>query len=103
MKEYNKEIRTGYILSSAYGRYYLDKEIDFLSMRTTLITERVVRLSHKYGKEVYVWTVNTKEDAIRMSQLGVDNIITDRPVYMRNVLYEQGGNQTLSSLLKLTF
>ena len=103
VKEYNKEIRTGYILSSAYGRYYLDKEIDFLSMRTTLITERVVRLSHKYGKEVYVWTVNTKEDAIRMSQLGVDNIITDRPVYMRNVLYEQGGNQTLSSLLKLTF
>lgn len=103
VKEYNKEIRTGYILSSAYGRYYLDKEIDFLSMRTTLITERVVRLSHKYGKEVYVWTVNGKEDAIRMSQLGVDNIITDRPVYMRNVLYEQDGNQTLSSLLKLTF
>lgn len=103
VKEYNKEIRTGYILSSAYGRYYLDKEIDFLSMRTTLITERVVRMSHKYGKEVYVWTVNTKEDAIRMSQLGVDNIITDRPVYIRNVLYEQGGNQTLSTLLKLSF
>lgn len=103
VKECNKEIRTGYILSSAYGRYYLDKEIDFLSMRTTLITERVVRLSHKYGKEVYVWTVNSKEDAIRMSQLGVDNIITDRPVYMRNVLYEQGGHQTLTSLLKLSF
>lgn len=103
VKEYNKEIRTGYILSSAYGRYYLDKEIDFLSMRTTLITERVVRMSHKYGKEIYVWTVNGKEDAIRMSQLGVDNIITDRPVYMRNVLYEQGGNQTLASLLKLSF
>ncbi len=103
VKACNKEIRTGYILSSAYGRYYLDKEIDFLSMRTTLITERVVRLSHKYGKEVYVWTVNTKEDAIRMSQLGVDNIITDRPVYMRKILYEQGGNQTLSSLLKLSF
>ena len=103
VKECNKEIRTGYILSSAYGRYYLDKEIDFLSMRTTLITERVVRLSHKYGKEIYVWTVNSKEDVIRMSQLGVDNIITDRPVYMRNVLYEQGGNQTLTSLLKLSF
>lgn len=103
VKEYNKEIRTGYILSSAYGRYYLDEEIDFLSMRTTLITERVVRMSHKYGKEIYVWTVNGKEDAIRMSQLGVDNIITDRPVYVRNVLYEQGGNQTLANLLKLSF
>lgn len=103
VKKLNKEIQTGYILSSAYGRYYLDKEIDFLSMRSTLITERVVRLSHKYGKEVCVWTINTKNEAIRMSQLGVDNIITDRPTYVRNVLYKERGNHTLLSLLKLTF
>lgn len=100
VKALNKEIRTGYILSSAYGRYYLDKEIDFFSMRKNLISERVVRMSHKYGKEVCVWTVNSKEDAIVLTQLGVDNLITDRPVYIRNVLYEQEGHVNVLNLLK---
>ena len=103
VKKYNDEIRTGYILSSAYGRYYLDKEIDFLSMRSTLVTERVVRLAHKNGKEVCVWTVNTRKTALLMSQLGVDNIITDRPAYIRNLLYEEKGMDTILSLFKYVY
>lgn len=103
VKKYNKEIVTGYILSSAYGRYYLDKDIDFLSMRVTMVTERIVLLAHKYGKEVYVWTVNSKQDALYMSQLGVDNIITDRPAYIRNALYEENANRTILNLLRIGF
>lgn len=101
IKKYNKDIMTGYILSSAYGRYYLDKEIDFLSMRSSFVNERVIRLAHKNGKEVCVWTVNSKKEAIRMSRLGVDNIITDRPSFIRQVLYEEGENQSLITLLKM--
>lgn len=101
IKKFDPKIMTGYILSSAYGRYYLDKDIDFLSMRSTLVTERVVRLAHTYGKEVYVWTVNKKQEAIWLSQLGVDNIITDRPTYIRNVVYEQKNNENRMSLIKL--
>lgn len=101
IKKYNKDIVVGYILSSAYGRYYLDKDINFLSMRSTLVNERVVRLAHKYGKEVHVWTVNTKEEALRMSKLGVDNIITDQPGYIRESLYETEQNRTIFELLKL--
>lgn len=101
IKKFDPKIMTGYILSSAYGRYYLDKDIDFLSMRSTLVTERVVRLAHTYGKEVYVWTVNKKQEAIWLSQLGVDNIITDRPTYIRNVVYEQKNNENRISLIKL--
>lgn len=99
IKKYNKDIVTGYILSSAYGRYYLDKEIDFLSMRSSFVNERVIRLAHKNGKEVCVWTVNSKREAIRMSQLGVDNIITDRPSYIRQVLYEESENLSLLTFL----
>lgn len=101
VKNYDPEIMTGYILSSAYGRYYLDKDIDFLSMRSTLVTERIVRLAHTYGKEVYVWTVNKKQEAIWLSQLGVDNIITDRPTYIRNVVYGKENNENRISLIKL--
>lgn len=103
IKKYNKDIMTGYILSSAYGRYYLDKEIDFLSMRSNIVNERVIRLAHKNGKEVCVWTVNSKKEAIRMSQLGVDNIITDRPSYIRQVLYEESENSSLVTIFKMFF
>ena len=101
VKKLDSDIVTGYILSSVYGRYYLDKDIDFLSMRASLLNERVVRLSHKYGKEVHVWTVNSKKDAIWLSRLGVDNIITDRPSYVQNAIYGQEGSQTFFSLLRL--
>lgn len=103
VKEYHKEIQTGYILSSAYGRYYLDKDIDFLSMRASMVTERIVLLAHKYGKEIYVWTVNSKKNALYMSQLGVDNIITDCPSYIKSTLYEEHADPTLLSLLRLSF
>lgn len=101
VKELNKDIVTGYILLSAYGRYYLDEEIDFLSMRASFVNERVIRLAHKYGKEVHVWTVNSKKEAVRLSQLGVDNIITDKPDYVRQELYENTGNKIIIKLLTL--
>ena len=101
VKELNEDIVTGYILSSAYGRYYLDEEIDFLSMRDSFVNERVIRLAHKYGKEVHVWTVNSERDVIRLSQLGVDNIITDKPDYVRQELYENTGNKIIIELLRV--
>lgn len=101
VKELNGDIVTGYILSSAYGRYYLDEEIDFLSMRASFVNERVIRLAHKYGKEVHVWTVNSQKEAVRLSQLGVDNIITDKPDYVRQKLYENAGNKILLEILRL--
>ena len=103
VKKNNKEIRTGYILSNAYGRYYLDEEIDFLSMRSAIIDERVVRMAHTYGKMICAWTVNSKNEAIRMKQLGVDNIITDTPYFVRNALYEEEGSSIVVRLLKLSF
>lgn len=101
VKELNKDIVTGYILSSAYGRYYLDEEIDFLSMRASFVNERVIRLAHKYGKEVHVWTINSKKEAVRLSRLGVDNIITDNPDQIRQKLYEKSENKVMIEILKL--
>lgn len=101
VKELNQDIVTGYILLSAYGRYYLDEEIDFLSIRASFVNERVIRLAHKYGKEVHAWTVNSEKEAVRLSQLGVDNIITDKPDYVRQKLYENSGNKIIIELLTL--
>ena len=38
------------------------------------------------GKEVHVWTVNDLQTALSMIEIGVDNIITDDPEFIQNVL-----------------
>ncbi|HIR24235.1 MAG TPA: glycerophosphodiester phosphodiesterase, partial [Candidatus Egerieimonas faecigallinarum] len=38
------------------------------------------------GKEVYAWTLNYKGDMKRMIDCGVDNVITDDPEMVHQVL-----------------
>ena len=42
--------------------------------------------AHRKGLEVHVYTVNDREDALRMLDAGVDGITTDRPAYLRAIL-----------------
>jgi len=42
----------------------------------------LVRRAHERGHQVYVWTVNTREETDLAISLGVDGIITDRPAYV---------------------
>jgi glycerophosphoryl diester phosphodiesterase len=43
-----------------------------------LVTPRTVRTFHRAGIEVHVWTVNAADDMLRLAQMGVDGIVTDR-------------------------
>ena len=63
------------------------------------IAPNVIKNLEKRNMEGYY--VNTKEEALRMSKLGVDNIITDQPGYIRESLYETEQNRTIFELLKL--
>lgn len=102
VKELNADIKTGYVMSFAYGNFYDSDYVDFFSIKSSFITEEIVREAHKRGKEVHAWTVNTKSEMKRMMSLGIDNIITDRPVRAREVLYgDIKGN--FAQYLKLIF
>ena len=46
--------------------------------------------SHRLGLAVVVWTVNKPADMVRMIDMGVDGIISDRPDLLRNVAGEKG-------------
>jgi glycerophosphoryl diester phosphodiesterase len=48
--------------------------------------DTLVNQVHAAGLELYVWTVNTAEDARRLASLGVDGITTDNPVMLRAAL-----------------
>ena len=54
-----------------------------------------------FGKEVHAWTVNTKSELSRMKRLQVDNIITDRPVLAREILYRESDTESIFEFLKL--
>jgi glycerophosphoryl diester phosphodiesterase len=44
----------------------------------TVITPRTVRLFHLAAVEIHVWTINDAESMVRLLDLGVDGIVTDR-------------------------
>ena len=77
VKAADSDIYTGYILSAAYGSYYEDDAIDFISLISSSANRKLVERVHACGKEVHVWTVNKKSELERMKMIGVDNIITD--------------------------
>jgi len=44
----------------------------------SIVTDRAIRSFHEVGVEVHIWTVNEPADMIRMLDVGVDGIVTDR-------------------------
>jgi glycerophosphoryl diester phosphodiesterase len=101
VKLLDPDIRTGYITYQIYRGYFKNDNIDFFSMKSNLVTKTVSSEVHKAGKEIHVWTVNSKDELQRMKRLGVDNIITDDPSYAKEVLYQEESNQFLLTLLKI--
>jgi glycerophosphoryl diester phosphodiesterase len=56
----------------------------------TLVDARFVSEAHNRGVQVHVWTVNERDEMIRLLDLGVDGIMTDRPAVLREVLESRG-------------
>jgi glycerophosphoryl diester phosphodiesterase len=74
-------------------------DTDFLAVSASLATRAFIRTAHRRGRAVHVWTVN---DPLRMSVLmsrGVDNIITDVPAVVRNVLEERAEMSAVQRLM----
>ena len=55
-----------------------------------VVDERFVATAHTLGLAVHVWTINTVADVLRLLEVGVDGIITDRPVFLRDFLDARG-------------
>ena len=79
VKELDPDITTGYILALGVGTYYDLPAADFFSVESTFITAGMVQQIHLRGKTISAWTINRQQDAEKLLQLGVDDLITDKP------------------------
>ncbi|MBW1742607.1 MAG: glycerophosphoryl diester phosphodiesterase membrane domain-containing protein [Deltaproteobacteria bacterium] len=79
------DVKTGLIVAGAVGEVYR-VDTDFLSISAARATSGLVREAHSHGKKVHVWTVNDVGNALSMIEVGADNIITDNPALLRNLL-----------------
>jgi len=103
VKEKNPNIKVGYILSIAMGEFYDMSGVDFFSVNATFLSKRTVDAIHNSGKQVYAWTVNSNTSIKNLTNKGVDNIITDKPVLAREVIYSRDTSDTLVNMLKYVF
>lgn len=103
VKELEPALRTGYIISAAYGNFYSSEAVDFISVRSSFVDERLIENVHAQGKGVFAWTVNSKSEMERLILLGVDGIITDRPVLAREIVYREEATESLMEYLRLVF
>jgi len=50
-----------------------------------------------------VWTLNNEEDIIKYTNMGVDNIITDEPLFARKIIYSKDTPDILKSVMDYVF
>jgi glycerophosphoryl diester phosphodiesterase len=55
-----------------------------------VVTRRTVAAAHSAGLQVHVWTVNDRDAMVRLLDVGVDGLVTDRADTLRQVLRERG-------------
>jgi len=101
VKELCPEIRTAYVLSFAYGNLHTLDDADVFSIKTSSINADLVSNVHNAGKELLVWTVNTRTVMNRMIELGVDNLVTDRITLARETIYENKFSDLVDAYMEL--
>jgi glycerophosphoryl diester phosphodiesterase len=82
------DLRTGFIFEKEYHADVFEGNWDILSSNYEMVDAEFMRLARNSGKKTYVWTVNDKEEMLRLIGLGVDGIITDKPDLLKSVLAE---------------
>jgi glycerophosphoryl diester phosphodiesterase len=64
----------------------------------TVVTPDMIKDSHDVGLAVQVWTINECEQMLELISLGVDALMTDRPILLRDLLAQPRGQRSCEGL-----
>ena len=101
VKKYEPSIETVYVMSLAYGNITDLKAADHFSIEASSVNKKLVKKVHNEGKEIYVWTINTKDSIEKMIDLNVDNIITDNISLAKETIYASKTSNIVNEYIKL--
>jgi glycerophosphoryl diester phosphodiesterase len=68
------------------------------SLGVEVVTEDFVNDAHAAGLAVHVWTINSCDEMVRLLNLGVDAVMTDRPGLLEQVLAQAPGSWSCDGL-----
>ena len=88
VKQRAPDLRVGFIVATAIGDP-TRLPVDLLAVSTQFLSSGLIRNAHRRGMEVHVWTVNTREQMWAVIERGADNIMTDYPPRLLEVLEER--------------
>ena len=86
IKELDPRITTGFIFGQKYPKDVFDGNWDVLSCNYRVVTAEFVAGARESKKKIYVWTVDDRDEMLRLLELQVDGIITNRPGWMKEQL-----------------
>lgn len=72
------DIMLGQILFLSAGRLS-QLDVDFYTIRQSMLTRPFIKRAHDDGREVWVWTVNHERNMREVLKYDIDGIITDNP------------------------
>jgi glycerophosphoryl diester phosphodiesterase len=87
VRSLDKKIETGLIYTKLRNPVEAAQEVgaQYLVPLYRFIHSRDVEKAHKYNLKVIVWTINTKEEAIKYIAKGVDGIASDKPDIFKDI------------------
>ena len=64
----------------------VESGLNGVDLRHGMIDQKLMDRCHAAGLDVWCWTVNDPETALKMKQLGVSAVTTDRPAWLKDKL-----------------
>ena len=92
-------IKIGHIVAKSIGDI-LSQDVDVLSVESKLATADFIAKAHDREKEVHVWTVNEPRNMERFIDLRVNNIITDHPELLVQLLQERSRMSDMDRIIQ---
>ena len=100
IKELNPDISTVYVMGYAYGNVNALSAADNFSINKSSISGKLVSDVHNAGKQIYVWTVNSRTFIEDMMDRNVDNIITDDVPLAQKIVGEKRTSTALYEYIR---